>query len=318
MRMLRWCAGLLAGLLLAAGHPAAADDTLRVAIGQRGLWDTSVSELGQRAGIFRRHGLVLEILYTQGGAETQQAVISGSADIGISAGVLGVMGAYAKGAPLRILGSEIIGGGDLFWYVRSDSPIKSLQDIDGRTIAYSSYGASTHAIVLALMRQYDLKPRPVATGSAASTLTQAMSGQVDIGWAGPPFGLELIDQGKIRVIANGNDATVLKNQTARLLITNVTALQTRQAVLARFMTAYRETIDWMYSDSTAFRHFADFIGVSEDIGRRARDGFYPKEVLNPDAVVGVDGIVADAVAFKYLTAPLTPAQLAELIRIPPR
>ena len=33
-------------------------------------------ELGQQAGIFKKHGLVLEILYTQGGGETQQAVIS--------------------------------------------------------------------------------------------------------------------------------------------------------------------------------------------------------------------------------------------------
>ena len=102
MRML--FAGLLAVLALAS--PAKADDTLRIAVGQRGLWDTSVAELGLRGGIFQRHDLVLHTVYTQGGGETQQAVISGSVDIGARPGMLGVLGAYAKGAPVRIIGAE--------------------------------------------------------------------------------------------------------------------------------------------------------------------------------------------------------------------
>src|SRR6266851_4969761 len=81
MLMLRQFASLLAGLVLVSAQPAFADDTLRIAVGQRGLWDTSVAELGQRGGIFRKHGIVLDILYTQGGGETQQAVISGSVEL---------------------------------------------------------------------------------------------------------------------------------------------------------------------------------------------------------------------------------------------
>jgi NitT/TauT family transport system substrate-binding protein len=321
MRMLRQFGVVLAGLCLTwlcLAWPALADDTLRIAVGQRGLWDTSVAELGQRAGIFKKHGIALEILYTQGGGETQQAVISGSVDLGASAGVLGVFGAFAKGAPLRIIGAEITGAADLFWYVQSNSPIHSLADTDCRTIAYSTNGASTHAIVTAFIRQYDLKAKPVATGSPASTLTQVMSGQVDVGWAGPPFGFDLIDQGKIRIIASGNDASAFKNQTVRLLIANAATLQARRPAIVRFMAAYRETVDWMYSDPAVFRHYSDFLGVSEAIGRRGRDGFYPKAALDPDTIVGVDAINADAVAFKYMAAPLSKEQLAELIQIPPR
>ena len=57
----------IAALALACA-PAFAQDTLKVAVGQRGLWDTSISDLGQRAGIFKKHGLTLEILYTQASA----------------------------------------------------------------------------------------------------------------------------------------------------------------------------------------------------------------------------------------------------------
>ena len=317
--MLRRFGVLLAAIVLAAqAGPVVADDTLRVAVGQRGLWDTSVAELGERAGIFKKHGVVLDILYTQGGGETQQAVISASVELGVSAGSFGVFGAFAKGAPLRIIGAEMNGGGDLFWYVRSDSPIRSLRDTDGKTIAYSTNGASTNAIVAAFIKQFDLKAKAVATGNPPSTLTQVMSGQIDVGWAGPPFGLDLIDQGKIRVIANGNDAIALKSQTVRVLIANAATLKAREREIVRFMAAYRETVDWMYSDPAVFRHYSDFIGVSEAIGRRSRDDFFPKASLDPDAILGVDAINADAVAFKYMAAPLTRGQLAELIRIPPR
>ena len=116
-------AGIAALALVCA--PAFGQDTLKVAVGQRGLWDTSISDIGQRAGIFKKHGLTLEILYTQGAGETQQAVISGSVEVGVGAGVMGVLSAYSKGAPVRIIGAEITGAGDLYWYVKADSPIKT-------------------------------------------------------------------------------------------------------------------------------------------------------------------------------------------------
>ncbi len=305
-------------LLLAALSPAHAQDTLKVAVGQRGNWDTSVSELGQRTGIFKKHNLALEILYTQGGGETQQAVISGSVDIGVAAGIMGVLSASSKGAPLRIIGAETTGAADLFWYAAATSPIKSLKDTDGKTIAYSTNGSSTHGIVTAFMKQFDLKAKPVATGGPPATLTQVMSGQIDVGWSAPPFGLQQLDEGKIRIVASGNDATAFKSQTVRLLITNVQVLQSKKALIDRYMKAYRETIDWMYSDPSALKVYADFVGISEAIAKRTRDGFFPKESINPDRIVGLDTIINDAVTFKYTTTPLTKDQLSELIQIPPR
>jgi NitT/TauT family transport system substrate-binding protein len=99
---------LAACLLLAAVLPPAAaqesiKENLKLAAGQRGNWDTSVAELGQRGGIFRTHGLTLDILYTQGGGETQQAVIAGGVDVGVAAGVMGVFSAYAKISLLSVL-----------------------------------------------------------------------------------------------------------------------------------------------------------------------------------------------------------------------
>jgi len=314
-----FCGLLVAALSFTlAATGACADETLKLAVGQRGNWDTSVSEIGQRAGIFRKHGLALDIVYTQGAGETQQAVISGSVDIGVAAGVMGVLGAFAKGAPVRVIGAETTGASDLFWYVKADSPIKALKDTSGRTIAYSTNGSSTHGIVTAFIKQYDLKAVPIATGGPPSTLTQVMSGQVDVGWSAPPFGLDQLDRSEIRVIATGNDAAAFKGQTVRLLITTAQALKERKDAIDRYMKAYRETVDFMYADPAALKIYAGFIGISDAKAKRSRDDFFPHQSVIPDTIVGLDSIVADAVSLKFTPSQLTRDQLAELIQIPPR
>jgi NitT/TauT family transport system substrate-binding protein len=304
--------------LIAAAPPAAAEDALTLAVGQRGNWNTSIPELGQRAGIFKKHGLTLEILYTQGSGETQQAVLSNSVDIGTSIGVMGALSAFAKGAPIRVIGAETTGAAD-YWYALASSPIKSLKDTDEKTMAYSTNGSSTHSIVLAFIKENNLKAKPVATGSPAATLTQVMSGQVDVGWAAPPFGIKEMEEGKIRLVARGNDSTIVRGQTVRVLATTADTLAKRKDAIVRFLDAYRETIDYIYSaDPRVMRDYSQISGVTETMARRVRDEFFVKDMLDPDQIQGLDLIVPEAVKLKFTAALMTKQQLDELIVIPPR
>src|SRR3979490_1910281 len=134
---------LMAAMLTLASASALAADTLKLAIGQRGNWENAAPELGQKAGFFAKQGLTLELLYTQGAGETLQAVISGSVDLGLGGGTGGVLGAFAKGAPVRAIANSMTGADDLFWYVPAASPIKSLKDAAGKTIPYSPTGPAT-------------------------------------------------------------------------------------------------------------------------------------------------------------------------------
>ena len=111
---------------------------------------------------------------------------------------------------------------------------------------------------------------------------------------------------------------MFKGQTVRLVITNTQTLKNRKDALVRYMRAYRETIDWMYSDPAALKTYAEFAGVTEARAKRIRDEYFPKSVLNPDQIVGIDLIMPEAVNLKFLSAPLTKEQLSELIQIPPR
>jgi NitT/TauT family transport system substrate-binding protein len=302
----------------AAAQETLKQETLKVATGQRGNWNAAIGELGQRAGIFKKHGLVLEILYTSGSGETQQAVISGAVDVGTAVGTMGAMSAFVKGAPIRVIGAETTGGAD-YWYVQASSPIKTMKDTDGKTIAYSTNGASTHGTVLAFIKELNLKARPIATGSPASTLTQVMTGQVDVGWGSPPFGIKEIDENKIRVIAVTTDLPVMRGQTIRVLAANADALAKRRDAFTRYIDAYRETLDYMYSDNPqVMKDYADYAGLSPDVARRTRDQFFPKALLEPDEIKGLDIMMPEAITLKFITAPLTAEQQKELIQIPPR
>ena len=319
MKASRLIPALALAALIGAAQTASAEDTIKLAIGQRGNWDTSVSEIGQRAGIFKKHGLNLEMVYTNGSGETQQAVISGSVDIGCSTGVMGVLAAYAKGAPVRVISAETTGAGDLYWYVKKDSPIKSIKDANGHTIAYSTHGSSTNGVVLAFIQQYKLdKAKPVAMGGPAANITAVMTNQVDIGWAAPPFGLDQLDKGDIRMIATGNDAAAFNGQTVRLNIANANYLKSHQDVINRYMKAYRETVDFMYHDPKALQIYSDWLKITVAKAKRTRDDFFKWPAIDPDKIVGLDQIVKDAVDLKFTAKPLTKEQLADLIRIPPR
>src|ERR1700758_3787399 len=91
---------------------AFADDSIKLAVGARGNWETAAAELGQNAGFFKKRGISLDILYTQGSGETQQAVIAGGVGIGIGLGTTSVMAAFAKGAPLAVIGNASTGSSE--------------------------------------------------------------------------------------------------------------------------------------------------------------------------------------------------------------
>jgi NitT/TauT family transport system substrate-binding protein len=294
---------------------AFADDAIKLAVGARGNWETAAAELGQQAGFFKRHGIALEILYTQGSGETQQVVISGSVAIGVGLGTTSVMAAFAKGAPLRVIGNASTGSSE-FWYVAANSPVLRMKDAGGKTIGFSTTGSSSHMEVLAFLKHEGVDAKPVATGGTAATFTQVMSGQVDIGWSSPPFGIEAAREGKIRIIARGNDLPYFRDQTIRLIVAHAGWLESHRDVAARFVQAYRDTLAWMYADPAGVAAYAGFAGTSLATAQQVRDEFYPRDGLTVDRITGLEAVMADGVANKYLAAPLTKEQLGQLFQVP--
>ena len=320
---MRSCRFVVASLAAIATFAALADtgraeEELKIAVGGRGIGETFVTEIGYKAGLFKPHNLALDIFYTDGGGETQQAVISNSAQVGIASGFLGAIGVFAKGAPVRIIGGSYTGGAQVFWYVPAASSIKGPRDLSGKAVAYSNNGSSTHAGVLALQKHYNVDFKPTPTGNAAATMTATMSGQVDVGWAGAPFGVAELEAGKTRLIMKSSDAPDFDKQTSRVIIANATELKARPEVFVRFMRGYRDSLRWVYSTPEGLNAYANFAKLPQATAKRALQEFLPLAAVDPDRISGIEEVMADAVNFKFIAAPLTHADLAELIQIPER
>jgi len=306
---------LLVGLsAIAAAHDARAE-TLKVAVAQRGFWNSTFIDVGLKQGYFKEAGLDIEILYTEGGASTLTPVIAGSIDIAMTNGILGVVAAYAKGMPVRIISAEATGAADAFWYARPESGIKGLADTNGKTVAFSSPGSSTNLILLQLVNQAKATPKLVPTGGAPGTLTQVMSGQIDVGWSVPPFVLQQLADGKLVIIARGSDVAALAQQTIRVNVANVNALRDKRDALVRFVKVLSRSIDWAYSDPHAIDNYAEIAKVPRALAQQTRDEFFPKQSLQLSEVKGLDVTLKQALEFKYITAPMTVAEAQGMLDI---
>ena len=296
---------LLAGLSAIAVAQNAGAETLKVAVAQRGFWNSTFIDVGLKQGYFKEAGLDIEILYTEGGASTLTPVIAGSIDIAMTNGILGVVAAYAKGMPVRIISAEATGAAEAFWYARPESGIKRLADTNSKTVAFSSPGSSTNLILLQLINQAKVAPKLVATGGAPGTLTQVMSGQIDVGWSVPPFVLQQLADGRLVIIARGSDVAALAEQTIRVNVANVNALKEKRGALVRFLKVLSRSIDWAYSDPHAIDNYAEIAKVPRALAQQTRDEFFPKQALQLAEVKGLDVTLKQAFEFKYITTPMS-------------
>ncbi|HZD61880.1 MAG TPA: ABC transporter substrate-binding protein [Xanthobacteraceae bacterium] len=197
---------LLAGLSAIAAVHSAGAETLKVAVAQRGFWNSTFIDVGLKQGYFKEAGLDIEILYTEGGA---------------------------------------------------------------------------------------------------STLTQVMSGQIDVGWSVPPFVLQQLADGKLVIIARGSDVAALAQQTIRVNVANVNALKEKRDALVRFVKVLKRSIDWAYSDPHAIDNYAEIAKVPRALAQQTRDEFFPKQALQLSEVKGLDVTLKQALEFKYITAPMS-------------
>jgi NitT/TauT family transport system substrate-binding protein len=288
---------------------SAVADTLKVAVAQRGFWNSSFIEFALQQGFFKEEGLDIEILYTEGGASTLTPVIAGSLDIAMTNGTLGAIAAFAKGLPVKIISAEATGAPDAFWYARPESGIKTIRDTNGKSVAFSSPGSSTNLIILQLVAQEKVTPKLVATGGLPATLTQVMTGQIDVGWSVPPFVLSDLAAGRLQIIARGSDVAAIRDQTIRVNVANANALRQKRDAFVRYMRALSRAIDWAYTGDAAIDAYAALAKVPPALAQRTRDEFYPKASLQLTEVRGLELTLKQALEYKYITSPLSVADV---------
>lgn len=136
---------LALGLALGTGSPATAAQ--RVSVGKAvGLaWTFLPLNIGQRYGIFKRYGIDLNIVVFQGDAKLQQGLAAGSISFGLGSGP--GMAFAAKGVPAMAVAAYFGAPRNIAIIINANSPIKTVRDLKGRTIAISTVGSLTQWLV---------------------------------------------------------------------------------------------------------------------------------------------------------------------------
>src|SRR5215470_15128299 len=170
-------------------------------------------EVARSAGHFAKHGLNAQLVYTRGGNAAVQALVGSAVDYAATSLDVAIQ-AYANvGADIRRF--AVTGRLSLFAVVtapRTASQIRSIRDLEGRTVAVSALGNADHALTLYLLKQAGADARKVQFATMGVNLLEALrQGQVDVGLVQEPA-LTLVKRAGGRVLMNAMDLEEAKSQ----------------------------------------------------------------------------------------------------------
>ncbi len=308
--------------LLAAnstGWSAGAPTKIVVVVPHRVLFTVAVPVyIAEEKGFYKENNIDVDVVFTRGGGENVQAVVSGDAQIGLGTGTLAVISAFVKKAPIKIAAAEITGM-DAFWYVQADTAIRKLEDLAGKKIAYSRPGASSHMAVLAIADQIKskgLKPaEPVSLGGIPEVYTAVRTGQTDAGWSVAPFQLDRVEKGELRVVVRGDEIAAMKEITARVHFVNTGFAAKNPDAVRGFFRAQQRALDYMFDhkEDTAkiWIRRAD-LKFPESAVLKTWD-FYNRAAMTLKPIRGVQTTIEDGIKTDFLKQPLTEAELKSLI-----
>src|SRR5437588_20136 len=147
-------------------------------------------EVARSAGLFRQHGLEVELVYTRGGNAAMQALVGGAVDYAATALDVAIQAYVNVGADVRRF--AVTGRLPLFALVtapRAADQIRSIKDLEGKTVAVSGLGNADHALTLYLLKEAHADAGKVQFATMGVNLLEALrQGQIDAGLDVKEFG----------------------------------------------------------------------------------------------------------------------------------
>ncbi|WBB75923.1 ABC transporter substrate-binding protein [Micromonospora sp. WMMD1128] len=202
---------------------------------------------GIKAGIFAAHGLKVEVLPAQGGAQAIPALTNGDIDFAIGQ----PFGPFR--ADLSNLGVVIIGnyassyadGDDINAVVASaKSGIKRPAELAGKRVAVNSLGAAGDVTIMAAVEKDGGDPSKVKFVEVAfpDTPAQLQAGNIDAAWVPEPFVTQLKNRGDTIVVEPYQ--AVVPGLATLTTITTKERTEKDAELVADFSAAMKETLQW--------------------------------------------------------------------------
>ena len=304
---------ILLALCSSAAPAAAQISTLRV--GFNGFYGAAPFYLGQDAGIFRRQGIALEMVFIAGGSISTQALVGNSLDMLLTGGPP-FLNAYVRGAKIKIIG----GVTNILPYVFVSTPaIASGEQLRGKRIGISRFGSNTDFVVKLALGILGLSPQDVSVlqiGGSQARLVALRSGAIQATVLTPEEGIAAQKMGMVTLldfIAKGVEFPHVS------VVAREDSLQAQAPLVRRFMAGYLEAV--RYFKKSRDEAIRKIMALAKSDDRATAEQAFTNYMRSlPDdgrpTLKGLEAVLADFAREEPKAKTLTVAQIVDLSFLP--
>jgi len=261
-------AAFAAALAIAAWSPAVQAETLRVGKAGAEAFSFVPADIGQRTGIFKKHGLDLTISAFGGDAKVQQAMAADGIDVGLGSGP--GMAFIAKGAPVK--GVAAMADQPLIFalVVRNDGSVKSGNDLKGRKVGVSGVGSVTNWIITEISRQqgWGVEGIPrVGLGNDANRIAALKTKSIDAAIVNITVATRYVKTGEGKVLLTFGD--LVKDFHIHVIFATNKAIAQKPQAVRGFLAGWFETIKFMRANKAKTVEIAKQVMHTDDAATSA-------------------------------------------------
>jgi NitT/TauT family transport system substrate-binding protein len=280
---------VLAGVLAFAIAAAPAwGETLRVGKAQANQFAFVPVDVGADTGIFKKHGIDVEIIAFAGDAKMTQGLTAGSIDIAL--GGSPSFAAIVKGAPMKAVAAFSNAPNIIMMVVLKDGPFNSVQDLKGRAVSVSGAGSLTYWLTQQLSRRlgwgddgFKITPLGASEAQIAALMTHQIDGVTTDSVTVDRF----VEAGKGRIVVKFGD--YFPDFVSSCIYASNALIGGNPEALKAFLAGWFETIAFMRDHrQESIEMTAKHIGVSLEVAATGYDDTMPTLSLdgrfNPQAL----------------------------------
>ena len=275
---------ILAGALLAPVADTAAQTQTKIRVGkaQAQTFAFVPVDVGVQAGLFVQRGLDVEISNFAGDARLLQALAADAIDIALGGGP--ALAFVAKGAPMLAVAALADAPGTMMVVVKRDGPVKTEDDLKGRTLSVSTAGSLTYWLAQQLSRSHGwgadgikIAPLGATTAQAAALKTNQIDGIVTE--SSTVFRLE--EEGAGRILVRFGDR--IKDFHVHVIYASQKLIAANPQAVRAFLAGWLDSVQYMrdhpgetidiaqrvseVSGSVASRNYQELMAIFNPTGR---------------------------------------------------
>jgi NitT/TauT family transport system substrate-binding protein len=234
-----------ASLLLLLIDAPVHGQTKRIAVAYSAISATQTGfYLAKDSNIFEKHGLYVDPVYVAGGSRVAQAIIAGEFAVALAGG--NIVFANLAGSDIVTVGG-VVNVPSFYLYVQPS--IKTQENLRGKILGITRYGASTDFTLRYLLKKWGLEPdrdvKVIQMGGQPEILAGMQAGVIHGGILSSPGDFKAKKAGFV-MLANFAK-TGLDYPTTSLVSTRST-IKTDRETVKRFLMAYSEAVERLFRD----------------------------------------------------------------------